>query len=488
MLGADKFCPGIIPAYAGSTWASGTKTRTLSDHPRIRGEHRRGASWWPSGAGSSPHTRGAPVRGGVPSGPGGIIPAYAGSTQAVAGIGIGRWDHPRIRGEHAFQEGGSAAYVGSSPHTRGARRAWRQGGRGRRIIPAYAGSTAADLVRYPKGPDHPRIRGEHSMYSNLRTAARGSSPHTRGAQAPQLLDGGRQRIIPAYAGSTSSYPTCEPPRTDHPRIRGEHIRSSPGTRPTRWIIPAYAGSTTCMADTPEEDVDHPRIRGEHLANAASITNPYGSSPHTRGAHARGGASGTDDRIIPAYAGSTPNLQGGVTWMGDHPRIRGEHLPRDRFRDDRHGSSPHTRGAQIPRLSRISVFRIIPAYAGSTRASWWVRLPGRDHPRIRGEHVAAATPEACPEGSSPHTRGARSQAAVGLRVRRIIPAYAGSTTRRTPHGIRDPGSSPHTRGAPPTTGGALRDGRIIPAYAGSTDLEGVERELEQDHPRIRGEHR
>ena len=34
----------------------------------------------------------------------------------------------------------------------------------------------------------------------------GSSPHTRGAQASQLFDGGRQRIIPAYAGSTLGNP------------------------------------------------------------------------------------------------------------------------------------------------------------------------------------------------------------------------------------------------------------------------------------------
>ena len=30
----------------------------------------------------------------------GIIPAYAGSTREAVGIGIVRWDHPRIRGEH----------------------------------------------------------------------------------------------------------------------------------------------------------------------------------------------------------------------------------------------------------------------------------------------------------------------------------------------------------------------------------------------------
>ena len=51
-----------------------------SDHPRIRGEHRGGASGTDDIPGSSPHTRGAlyPQPGRVQSD--GIIPAYAGST------------------------------------------------------------------------------------------------------------------------------------------------------------------------------------------------------------------------------------------------------------------------------------------------------------------------------------------------------------------------------------------------------------------------
>ena len=71
----------------------------------------------------------------------------------------------------------------------------------------------------------------------------GSSPHTRGAQSPQLFDGGRQRIIPAYAGSTKPNSPASGARADHPRIRGEHLH--------------------------------------HLVWAVFVE---GSSPHTRGAH------------------------------------------------------------------------------------------------------------------------------------------------------------------------------------------------------------
>ena len=53
------------------------------------------------------------------------------------------------------------------------------------------------------------------------------------------------------------------------------------------------------------------------------------------------------RIIPAYAGSTARKGGARAWCGDHPRIRGEHLEVFRVASRRHG--------------------IIPAYAGSTIA-------------------------------------------------------------------------------------------------------------------------
>ena len=51
-------------------------------------------------AGSSPHTRGAPLPWRATGLVAGIIPAYAGSTMVDALAGLPAWDHPRIRGEH----------------------------------------------------------------------------------------------------------------------------------------------------------------------------------------------------------------------------------------------------------------------------------------------------------------------------------------------------------------------------------------------------
>ena len=152
----------IIPAYAGST--------------------HRGASICTSASGSSPHTRGAPGGG----------------------------------GEDDLVE------IGSSPHTRGAhRRPHRPRHRGR-IIPAYAGSTSSYPTCELPRTDHPRIRGEHEGRLGWGVPCFGSSPHTRGAQATTPHAVRKDRIIPAYAGSTGRECRCLSARSDHPRIRGEH--------------------------------------------------------------------------------------------------------------------------------------------------------------------------------------------------------------------------------------------------------------------------
>ena len=213
--------------------------------------------------------------------------------------------------------------------------------------------------------------------------------------------------------------------------------------------------------------DHPRIRGEHISiSVFEITSP-GSSPHTRGAHRGSNRPPRDRRIIPAYAGSTPTTGTARSNPWDHPRIRGEHLRMHLVRDGDDGSSPHTRGAPASPVVRVAEGGIIPAYAGST----WRRLvalrPSRDHPRIRGEHHLHTVVPAVDRGSSPHTRGALHRRPHLRRRRRIIPAYAGSTSAtgyapcsRWDHPrIRGEhvdyeylttyydGSSPHTRGAP-----------------------------------------
>ena len=176
--------------------------------------------------GSSPHTRGAPTGPSTAKPRTGIIPAYAGSTLRIISHLHTAADHPRIRGEHNPIKPPIGDGMGSSPHTRGALVdvvGWAASGG---IIPAYAGSTVLPIGSAGSTRDHPRIRGEHIQKQSADSTGKGSSPHTRGAQARCLSPGCRIRIIPAYAGSTRKWRRVRVVDRDHPRIRGEHCRST----------------------------------------------------------------------------------------------------------------------------------------------------------------------------------------------------------------------------------------------------------------------
>ena len=214
--------------------------------------------------GSSPHARGAHPACDRPFPASGIIPACAGSTTFTPSARARTPDHPRMRGEHCRGVRGLRGAAGSSPHARGARLRGYRDIKGDRIIPACAGSTCAGRRRNMSCRDHPRMRGEHSLGNVVLSVETGSSPHARGAR---LRVGGVPRargIIPACAGSTARTPGCAWSCRDHPRMRGEHGDvvgstsdpggSSPHARGARHvrlrhlrgggIIPACAGSTT----------------------------------------------------------------------------------------------------------------------------------------------------------------------------------------------------------------------------------------------------
>ena len=91
------------------------------------------------------------------------------------------------------------------------------------------------------------------------------------------------------------------------------------------------------------------------------------------------------RIIPALAGNTTASSTPRSRARDHPRSRGEYYLWRSVAWNGGGSSPLSRGIQLPETPTIVPARIIPALAGNTRA-WHAQLldPG-DHPRSRGEY-------------------------------------------------------------------------------------------------------
>ena len=90
--------------------------------------------------------------------------------------------------------------------------------------------------------------------------------------------------------------------------------------------------------------------------------------------------------------------------------------------------------------------ITPAYAGNTVELWEKGNATEDHPRLRGEHVLSS-------------KGTGEQL----------------------------GSPPPTRGTPPPVIATPAACGITPAYAGNTFSKHLFARVNQDHPRLRGEH-
>ena len=70
-------------------------------------------------------------------------------------------------------------------------------------------------------------------------------------------------------------------------------------------------------------------------------------------------------IIPAYAGNTESMRPLSLYLGDHPRVCGEHLEDVLSNYDDPGSSPRMRGTHAQSIQEHHIVGIIPAYAGNT---------------------------------------------------------------------------------------------------------------------------
>ena len=151
------------------------------------------------------------------------------------------------------------------------------------------------------------------------------------------------------------------------------------------IIPAYAGSTKSLPTSSQPSEDHPRVCGEHFRIPADEQVVAGSSPRMRGALGDLAGAGASGRIIPAYAGSTEFPDRFSYPARDHPRVCGEHSSISRMLSIGYGSSPRMRGALYSENGYAKIKRIIPAYAGSTVPVSRTGRRCKDHPRVCGEH-------------------------------------------------------------------------------------------------------
>ena len=109
----------LIPAHAGKTQSTSTEAALRGAHPRSRGENRRSPGNFALKKGSSPLTRGKPSNSLKRASRPRLIPAHAGKTLTGYRPSIRPWAHPRSRGENVFASGSAKNVPGSSPLTRG---------------------------------------------------------------------------------------------------------------------------------------------------------------------------------------------------------------------------------------------------------------------------------------------------------------------------------------------------------------------------------
>ena len=293
-------------------------------------------------AGSSPLARGllrSPV---LDADGGGIIPARAGFTSWSRTRSGRARDHPRSRGVYISTPTARRPMSGSSPLARGLPSAPPCSASIARIIPARAGFTLKIRVRAAGSGDHPRSRGVYGTRRRRRLNDFGSSPLARGLLFMVRISFLRGGIIPARAGFTTWTSSTGRPTTDHPRSRGvyssptrsERSRtgSSPlarglrhvlvGPRGAVGIIPARAGFTAGPAGPSGGGQDHPRSRGVYGNLRGGLEARGGSSPLARGLRDVSTAFRSGPGIIPARAGFTPRSRGYRPRRSDHPRSRG----------------------------------------------------------------------------------------------------------------------------------------------------------------------
>ena len=173
------------------------------------------------------------------------------------------------------------------------------------------------------------------------------------------------------------------------------------------------------------------------------------------------------RIIPAYAGNTRACAMSESCSRDHPRVCGEHICRDVAGFAHMGSSPRMRGTRMSDNVESWRMGIIPAYAGNTFGVSCGIARARDHPRVCGEHMSVVVSTFISKGSSPRMRGTLHPCLQHAIHTWDHPRVCGEHTFCSVLSFWVTGSSPRMRGTQRSEAVNAPRAGIIPAYAGNT---------------------
>ena len=326
-----------------------------------------------------------------------------------------------------------ACSLGSSPRGRGKHMRDLGDRIGNRLIPAWAGKTWDLRVGGETDWAHPRVGGENSIEETTGALSAGSSPRGRGKLHDARQEGNRAGLIPAWAGKTRALDASPVSLAAHPRVGGENQTRTARPSLTRGSSPRGRGKPTVSEIGAGKKMAHPRVGGENLFDKTHVTSRRGSSPRGRGKRRGPPGRPEEDGLIPAWAGKTLRSRFARTSPTAHPRVGGENLHAFDEPVARSGSSPRGRGKQRGSWRNLYDARLIPAWAGKTSLRSPRTCPDRAHPRVGGENVLAISSNLSGSGSSPRGRGKRLDHVPAAAFDGLIPAWAGKTRSgcRTP---------------------------------------------------------
>ena len=207
----------------------------------------------------------------------------------------------------------------------------------------------------------------------------GTPPRARGRLPAGYLDETDEGNTPACAGKTDGFAFDGPRFREHPpRARGRphkvHDKECGGGN-----TPACAGKTEATLSWDARDGEHPRVRGEDVSTVEAVTVTTGTPPRARGRHRIHNEEHFREGNTPACAGKTSIVTKNEATSWEHPRVRGEDMPKLH-------PGPATRGRPRVAASDDQERGNTPACAGKTHGGQGGVRITREHPRVRGEDM------------------------------------------------------------------------------------------------------
>ena len=337
---------------------------------------------------------------------------------------------------------------------------------------------------------------------------RGSSPRAGRRRERQVVGVADRGLIPASGETTRSSSTSSTARRAHPRERGDDVRaillhgigagSSPRAgrrhlvvaahhRPV-GLIPASGETTHTRPARRPPRTAHPRERGDDHGRGHTINPREGSSPRAGRRRPQGVSAAQVVRLIPASGETTGTWSRCASRRAAHPRERGDDSAPALGLRSAGGSSPRAGRRHALSVEVKDVVRLIPASGETTRGLRLRRRPTRAHPRERGDDRASRRRSCWIRGSSPRAGRRRLPPHRNQPLTLAHPRERGDDRARVVVNVGGDGSSPRAGRRPRIPPPKLLDQGLIPASGETTRPTARPPPGGRAHPRERGDDR